>query len=110
MHLGARQESDESCGFGLRISSALPEVLESSTELRAAESDDGVGTANRPVHAGALEASSNGNFASRLDHAGRSAEALGVELGVAHTLSVGTEILETAASVFGARNLAAKCP
>jgi hypothetical protein len=32
-----------------------------------------------------------------LDHAGGSTQALGVEFGIAHTLSVGLEIMETAA-------------
>jgi hypothetical protein len=59
------------------------------------------------VHTGAFETRANGNLASSLDHAGGSTEALGVELRIAHTLSVGLKIMETATRLIGARDLAA---
>ena len=59
------------------------------------------------MHTGAFEARANGNLASGLDDAGGSTQALGVELGIAHTLSVGLEIMETATRLMGARDLAA---
>ena len=103
--MGARQESDESCGPPFR--SAFPEVLKATTELGTAESDDGVGAANGPMHAGAFETSADGHLASGFHNAGGSAQAFGVELRVAHTVSVGLEIVKAATCFLGARDLAA---
>ena len=103
---GAPQESDES--RGLLFGSALPEVLKATAKLGTAESDDGVRTWDGPVHPGAFEARADSHLASGLHYASRSAQALGVELWVAHTLAVGLEIMETATSLVGARNLAAE--
>jgi hypothetical protein len=50
------------------------------------------------VHPGTFKSRANGNLASGLDNAGGSAQALGVELRIAHTLAVGLEIVETTAS------------
>ena len=58
------------------------------------------------MHTGAFETGGNGHLASGLDHAGGSAQALGVELGIAHTVSIGLEIMETATGLIGARDLA----
>ena len=69
--MGARQESDESCGLLFR--SAFPEVLKATTKLGTAESDDGVGAANGPMHASAFEPGANGHLASSFHNAGRSA-------------------------------------
>src|SRR5437660_10776896 len=60
-----------------------------------------------PVHAGTFEARANGHCATGLDHAGGGAQALRVELRIAHTLAVGLEIMETATSQIGARDLVA---
>ena len=62
--------------------------------------------ADGPVHPGAFETRADGDLASGLDHPSGSAQALGVELWVAHALSVGLEIVETAARLIGARYLA----
>ena len=102
---GARQESDESGGPAFW--SALPEVLKTTTEFWAAESDDGIGAWNGPVPTGEFETGANGRLASSLDNADGSTEALGVELGIAHMVSVGLEVMETAARLIGARDLAA---
>ena len=58
------------------------------------------------MHTSAFETRANGHFASGLDNAGGSAQALGVKLRIAHTLAVGLEITETATSQIGARDLA----
>jgi len=58
------------------------------------------------VHTGAFEARAYGHLASGLDKAGGRAQAMSVELRIAHTLAVGQEIMETATSQIGARNLA----
>jgi hypothetical protein len=50
------------------------------------------------VHTGAFEARANGNLASGLDNAGRSAQILDVEFRVTHAMAVGLEIVETTAS------------
>jgi len=52
-----------------------------------------MGASNGPVHTGAFEARANGNLASGLDHAAGSTQALGVELRIAHTLTVGLEVM-----------------
>ncbi len=60
------------------------------------------------MHPGAFEARADGHLASGLDNASGSTQTLGVELRIAHTLAVGLEIMETATSLVGARNLAAE--
>jgi hypothetical protein len=60
------------------------------------------------VHTSAFETRADGKLASGLDHAGGSTQTLGVELGIAHTLSVGLEIMETATRLIGARDLTAE--
>ena len=80
--------------------------MKTTTEFRTTEGDDGVGALLGPVHTGAFEARANGHFASGLDNAGGSAQALGVELWIAHTLAVGLEIMETATSRIAASDLA----
>src|SRR5258707_675200 len=101
---GARKESDESCGPPFR--SAFPEVLKATTELGTAESDDGVGAANGPMHAGAFETCADGHLASGLHNAGGRAQAFGVQLRVAHMVSVGLEIVKAATCFLRARDLA----
>src|SRR5712671_5300394 len=101
---GARQESDESCGPLFR--SAFPEVLKATTQLGTAESDDGVGALNGPVHSGAFEPRADGYLAPGLHHAGGSTPALRMELRIAHAVSVGLEIVEATTSVLGAAHLA----
>ncbi len=103
--MGVRQKSDESCGLPFR--SAFPEILKAATQLGTAESDDGVGAANGPMHPGSFETGADGHLASGFYNAGGSAQALGVELRVAHTVSVGLEIVKAAARFLGARDLAA---
>ena len=44
----------------------LPEVLESAAEFGAAQSDDGIGAADHPLHARPLEPGSNGDFAGKI--------------------------------------------
>src|SRR5216684_1476691 len=101
---GARQESDESCGPLFR--SAFPEVLKATTQLGTAESDDGVGALNGPVHSGSFEPCADGYLAPGLHHAGGSTPALRMELRIAHAVSVGLEIVEATTSVLGAAHLA----
>src|SRR6266516_1373474 len=96
---GAPQESDESCGPLFR--SAFPEVLKATTQLGTAESDDGVGALNSPVHSGSFEPCADGYFAPGLYNARGSTQALRMEVRIAHAVSVGLEIVETATRVLG---------
>jgi hypothetical protein len=93
-----------SCGLSFR--SAFPKVLKAPTELGTAESDDGVGAVNGPVHSSAFETCADGHLATGFYYSGGSTQALGVELRVAHPLSVGLKIVETATSLLGAGYLA----
>ena len=88
--------------------SVLPEILKPSTELAAAQGDNGIGSVQGPVHAGALEASADGHLAAGFDDAGGGAETLGVKLGVAHAVTVGLEVVESAAGVFTGGGMAAE--
>ncbi len=101
---GAPQESDESCGPLFR--SAFPEVLKATTQLGTAESDDSVGALNSPVHSGSFEPRADGYFAPGLYNARGSTQALRMEVRIAHAVSVGLEIVETATRVLGAAHLA----
>jgi hypothetical protein len=60
--------------------SAFPEILKATTELGTAESDDGVGAADGPMHPSSFETCADGYLASGFHNAGGSAKALGVEL------------------------------
>ena len=53
------------------------------------------------MHTGALETSSNSDFASGFEYAGRGAEALFVELWIPHALAIAKEI-ESASGSIGA--------
>ena len=46
----------------------VPEFFPATTELVATQRDDGIGTADRPVHAGQLEALAENGLAARLNH------------------------------------------
>lgn len=52
------------------------------------------------MHAGAFEASSDGQLAAGFDHAGGSAQPLLVEIRIAHAVSVGFEVLEALPRLF----------
>src|SRR5258708_18059647 len=103
-HQGARQESDGSWGGLFR--STFPEVLKATTELGTEESNDGVGAVNGPVHPGAFEPRADSHLAPSLDNAGGSAQALRMELWIAHAVSVGLKIMEAAAGLLRTRYLA----
>ena len=59
------------------------------------------------MHASAFEPSANGHLASGFHNARGGAQALGVELWVAHAVSVGLEIVKAATCFLRARDLAA---
>src|SRR3984957_20757375 len=73
----------------------LPEILVSSIEFGAAEGHDGIRAGLGPVHAGAFQASADGDLAARFDDTGGRAELLRVKLRIAYPVSV-------VAKVFGA--------
>src|SRR5580700_2548673 len=66
----------------------LPEILVSSIEFGAAEGHDGIRAGLGPVHAGAFQASADGDLAARFDDTGGRAELLRVKLRIAYPVSV----------------------
>ena len=56
-------------GGSSTVGASLPESLESAAQAAAAESADGVGAADGPVHASALQAHARDVLAAGLDHA-----------------------------------------
>ena len=81
--------------------SAFPEVFKSPAETAAAKSDYAVGAARGPMHPGALETSSDGDFASRFEDAGRGTETLSVELWIPHAVAIAIDV-ESAPGSIGA--------
>ena len=68
MEIGATREIHDACAtlkLG-RCPTRLPVVLESAAELAASESDNGIGSADRPEHTGLFEPAQN-RFAACLD-------------------------------------------
>jgi hypothetical protein len=59
------------------------------------------------MHTGAFETGANRHLTSGLDHSGGSAQTLGLEIGIAHTVTVGLKVMETETRLIGARGLAA---
>ena len=88
------------CRSGLRP--ALPEVLESTAELHAAQRNDGVGAGDGPMHAGALEARADGQLAACLDDTGGGAKPLGAKLVVAHSGSIVLKVVDALSGYLGA--------
>ena len=77
---------------GSPVVAPLPEVLKASTELRAAQGDDGVCALDGPVHASPFEPGADHHFASRLEDAGGGAQTLSVKLWVAHASAIVKEV------------------
>jgi hypothetical protein len=63
-------------------------VLELSVELAAPQGNDSVGAANRPEHAGLLEARTDDGLASGFDDARADKQMLAAKLGVAYALGI----------------------
>lgn len=87
--MGARHRNGRSGG----TSAISPIVIEAAAEAGAAQSDDGVGVADGPEHAGALEARADHGFAFGFDDAGADRQALGAEVWIAHPCGVTFEVL-----------------
>jgi len=62
------------------------------------------------VHAGALEAGADGDLTASLDHTGGGAEALRLELGVAHAMAIPLEILAALARLVVGRSVGLERP
>src|SRR5207249_9327487 len=80
--LGRTSDLRESCGSP--VPATLPEVLESSAELGAAQGDDGVCATHGPVHTSSLEPGADRHFAAGLEDASGGAETFGAEFRVTH--------------------------
>ena len=73
---------------GSRGAAGLPVVLESATEPSTTKSDDGIGPADSPEHARALQAGGDDGLASGFDDARADKETLGAKDGIAHPVGV----------------------
>ena len=58
----------------------------------ATQSDDGVGTADSPEHAGSLQARSNDGLTAGFNYAGANEESLFTKLWIAHPAGIGGEV------------------
>src|SRR5256885_1354962 len=85
----------KSCGRLPLIWTAFPEILKTSAKFAAAQGDDGVCALYGPMHARALEPGADHHFTAGLHHAGRGAEALFVELWIAHAVSIVPDVADT---------------
>jgi len=92
-----------------RCRSTLPEILKASTELAAAKGDNGIGSPQGRVQAGAFEASAGSHLTDGFRHAGGATQTLGVGLAVAHVVTVGLEVVESSAGVFAVGGVATNC-
>src|ERR1039458_7274572 len=78
----------------------LPVVLEAVVEVAASQGDDGVGSADRPEHAGLFETRADYGFAAGFDDARADEQMLGAECGVAHALGVFLKVVGLDADLF----------
>ena len=60
------------------------------------------------MHTGAFEAGADGEFAAGFHDTGRSAQAVGMELGIAHALAMAVDVLKAFASLLATVGMAAK--
>ena len=79
------------------MSSTLPELLETTAELAAAQGDDGVNASDGPVHPGALAPGSDRYLASGLNDPSRGTKPCCPELRVAHALAVAFDVVDALA-------------
>ena len=61
--------------------------------MTTSQGDDGVGTSERPEHAGLFEARADHGLAARLDHTGANEEVLAAERGIAHAVCLRLEVI-----------------
>src|SRR5208282_3609539 len=73
----------------------LPEVFKTAAQYGAAKGNDCISALDAPVHSCALESCADSEFAPRFDHAGRGAQALRVELRIAHTATILADVVTT---------------
>ena len=78
--------------LGLVTPSPGPEILVTPSQDAGAHGEDPFGSVLGPEDAGLLEAPHD-RLAAALDHAGADLQALGAELGVAHSLAVGDDVV-----------------
>ena len=79
------------------MSTALPELFETTAELAAAQGDDRVGASDGPVHAGALASGSDRHLAAGLNDPSRGTKPCCPELRVAHALAVAFDVVDALA-------------
>src|ERR1700693_503077 len=94
--------------YGSLAGATLPEVLKSSAESRAAQSDDGICAIDSPVHARPFEASSDRHFASSFEDAGGGTQTLGVKFRVAHASAIVKDVQRAFGGLGGRSGMGAK--
>jgi hypothetical protein len=107
---GARQKSDARLGGTSKLCSAFPEILEPPAEFGTAESDNRIGSANRPKHAAALQSGADGDLAASFHNAGRSAETLLVELRISHAILIVVDVVPALPGFFGVVGVTSQSP
>ena len=68
--------------------------------MAASEGDDGVGTPNRPEHAGLFEPGADHGFTAGLDYTRADKEVLASKLGIAHARHVPVKVVSLDANLF----------
>ncbi len=72
----------------VRVRPPIPVVLKAVAELAATESEDGVGTFDRPDHTRLFQPGSVDGFAPRIDDAGAGEKALRAKRRITHAVLV----------------------
>ena len=79
------------------MSATLPELLETTAQLAAAQGDDGVNASDGPVHPGALAPRSDRDLAAGLNDPRRGTKPCCPELRIAHALTVAYDVVDALA-------------
>ena len=87
--------SQRGCSTCSLFCPALPEVFKTAAQYGAAKGDDCVSAFDAPVHSCALQPCADSEFAPRFDNTGRGAQALRMELRIAHTATVLADVVPT---------------
>ena len=81
---------------------AVPKiVLKAAIEMRAAQSQDGIGSPNGPEHPRLFETCADHRLAACFDDARADKQVLAAKLGIAHTLCISLEVVCLGANLVG---------
>src|SRR6266446_2647204 len=74
-------------------------MFEPAVEVTTSQSDDGVGAADGPEHAGLFETRADHSLAAGFDHAGADEQVLTAELWVSHSLGISLKVFRLSANL-----------